>query len=44
MLAELSNRVSNEELSLKLINMLVEELPFLEMQVQKQIDIKMKIE
>ena len=33
MLAELSNRVSNEELSLKLINMLVEELPFLEMQV-----------
>ena len=44
MLAELSNRVSNEELSLKLINMLVEELPFLEMQVQTQVNIKKKID
>ena len=37
-------RAGNEEISLKIINMLVENLPFLEMQVQKQIDIKMKID
>ena len=28
-------RAGNEEISLKIINMLVENLPFLEMQVQK---------
>ena len=44
MLAELSNRVGNEELSLQLITMLTEELPFLEMQVQKQVNIKRRID
>ncbi len=37
-------RAGNEEVSLKIINMLVENLPFLEMQVQKQVEIKRKID
>ena len=41
---EYQSRVGNEELSLKIINMLVEELPFLEMQVQTQVNIKRKLD
>lgn len=38
------SRAGNEELSLKLITMLVEELPFLDVEIQKQVDIKRKID
>ncbi|MFQ9545966.1 MAG: site-specific tyrosine recombinase/integron integrase [Clostridium sp.] len=41
---EYQARVGNEELSLRIINMLVEELPFLEMEIQKQVDIKRKVD
>lgn len=41
---EYHSRAGNEELSLKIINMLVEELPFLEMQVQTQVNIKRKLD
>lgn len=41
---EYQSRAGNEELSLKIINMLAEELPFLEMQVQTQVNIKRKID